>query len=41
MDVWSHFRETAAAGWGVYGVRDAVVFAVGFIPAPVLIAPFG
>lgn len=41
MDVWSHSREIAAAGWGVYGVRDAVVFAVGFILALVLIAPFG
>lgn len=41
MDVRSHSRETIAAGWGVYGIRDAIVFAVRFILALVPIAPFG
>jgi hypothetical protein len=34
-------RDAALVGWAAYGLRDAVVFTVGFILALVLAAPFG
>lgn len=40
MDGRSRTHEGIAAGWIAYGIRDALVFAAGFVLASVLIAPF-
>lgn len=41
MEFRFHPRDAASAEWAAYGVRDAIVFAVGFILALVLVAPSG
>ncbi len=41
MDSRPHSNDPTASEWGAYGARDAIVFAVGFILALMLAAPFG